>query len=256
MWRKDCKHPKITLPGATGFVTGGKVYPAKIHLLIALDTWGLPEQAAYDTDGQVFPKPTLGDSERTIYYPVDDRQVPQRMGRLNQMLDTIEDYLNDGKDVHIQCIGGHGRTGTILALLFGRYGVEREDYLTLEKSVHEHYCEEAIESDVQRCFIADYFGMERPPITKSSWQSWSSTKDEGESYYVEVDGKYTLKYLKGDPPEGAIPAANLNDDWVDWENESERGYGDATDPTEGYGSGVNREWLENYDRLHSRKGGY
>ena len=247
--KRVCEHPRIKLPEATGYLTGGKAYPKHIDLLIALDTWGLPEPAAYDTAGEVFPQPTLAGSERTIYYPVDDRQVPQHMGRLEQMLETIEDYLNNGKDVHIQCIGGHGRTGTILALLFGRFGVETEDYLTLEKSVHENYCEDAIESDTQRRFIAKYFDMEPPPKTKwACWQSSkSATQPEGESYYIIKDGVYELVTIKGDPPPEAIPAANLNDDWTDWENESEYGYG--AEP-EGYG----REWYEHYDRIHGKGG--
>jgi len=245
-WRKDCNHPRITLPGATGFLTGGKLYPKEIDLLIALDTWGLPDPVAYDTDGALFPKPTLGESKRTVYYPVDDRDVPKYMGKLESMLEIIEDYLNNGQNVHVQCIGGHGRTGTIMALLFGRYKVETQDYLRLEESVHKHYCDEAIESDIQRFFIADYFGMRRPPKTK--YVGWESIKHEvGESYYVKKDGKYQLEVITGDPPEGAIPAANLNEDWTDWENESEYGYGDGT----GYG----RDWYENYDRLHCRKGG-
>lgn len=71
---------------------------------------------------------------------------------LVQIADAFERILN-GEMVEIGCIGGHGRTGTILACLYllGQNGTatHKDAY----KYVKENYCSSAIESDTQEWFI-------------------------------------------------------------------------------------------------------
>jgi hypothetical protein len=66
-----------------------------------------------------------------------------------------------GADVEIGCIGGHGRTGTILACMYvyASNDMKNPKILTAKEAVdkvHKDYCEEAVESASQEWFI-EYF---------------------------------------------------------------------------------------------------
>jgi hypothetical protein len=56
----------------------------------------------------------------------------------------------DGERVEIGCIGGHGRTGTMLACMLVLNGMKPAAAI---KFVHKKYCTEAIESDLQEWYI-------------------------------------------------------------------------------------------------------
>lgn len=84
---------------------------------------------------------------------------------LTQIVDAYERILN-GEMVEIGCIGGHGRTGTILACL---YLLGQEGSVTPNEAYHfvkNSYCVHAIESDIQEWFIeyasGYWYGTEVP----------------------------------------------------------------------------------------------
>ena len=52
------------------------------------------------------------------------------------------------KRVLVRCLGGHGRTGTVLAVLAGLSGI---DYPC--KFIRERYCEKAIEREEQKRYV-------------------------------------------------------------------------------------------------------
>lgn len=58
----------------------------------------------------------------------------------------ILDHLAEGKRVETGCLGGHGRTGTMLALLLVLQGIRPG---TAIERVRDKYCEEAIEGNKQ-----------------------------------------------------------------------------------------------------------
>jgi hypothetical protein len=61
----------------------------------------------------------------------------------------------EGKVIQFGCIGGHGRTGTFLALILLKLGVVNDGDEAI-KFVHQNYCEEAIESKSQEGAVRDY----------------------------------------------------------------------------------------------------
>ncbi len=71
-------------------------------------------------------------------------------------LDVVNDVLcraRGGAIVEIGCVGGHGRTGTFLAVLAIQAG---EPSRSAVAWVRSHYCHEAIETDEQVAFIESF----------------------------------------------------------------------------------------------------
>ena len=77
-----------------------------------------------------------------------------------RIINYIVRYLKADKTVEFGCMGGHGRTGTLLAGLFAT--VEKLPALESIKKVHDTYCKHAIESASQEDLIYALTG-ETPP---------------------------------------------------------------------------------------------
>ena len=80
-----------------------------------------------------------------------------------------------GLDVEFGCIGGHGRTGTALAVAAVILGMEPESAID---HIRDAYCKDAIESRAQEWYVHWVYAMlngkeapERPPVAKSKWMS-------------------------------------------------------------------------------------
>lgn len=97
-----------------------------------------------------------------------DYKIPDN---LEIALDQIEEAYFRSKEykeiVQIGCIGGHGRTGTILAcmqVLAGNGAVSGQDAV---KFVKETYCKKAVETDLQQWFVefayAYWYNQNPPP---------------------------------------------------------------------------------------------
>jgi len=69
-----------------------------------------------------------------------------------------------GSTIEVGCIGGHGRTGTVLACMAVLAGVPGKDAV---KFVRDHYCKHAVESARQEWWVlwfeANMWGTEAPP---------------------------------------------------------------------------------------------
>ena len=104
----------------------------------------------------------------------------------------------EGLSLLVSCTGGHGRTGTALAILAHFFGVGSKDF---GQYVRDNYCQEAIESKSQIEYIQEMTGTktkikpnEPPPMVYQSYQFGKDKKDK--------DGK----------------SESLPDDlWKDWE---------------------------------------
>lgn len=77
-----------------------------------------------------------------------------------KLVDTTEKLVRQGKKVEIACMGGHGRTGTLLAMLKVRIGGMKANAAI--KAVREEYCEKVVESVSQIEAVYDVAGEERP----------------------------------------------------------------------------------------------
>ena len=73
------------------------------------------------------------------------------------VLDPLIDWAKKGERVPFFCMGGHGRTGTVLACLVAKLMPEVEDPI---RWVRKHYCKDAIESVEQVKYILKLKGMD------------------------------------------------------------------------------------------------
>lgn len=61
------------------------------------------------------------------------------------------------KKILVCCVGGHGRTGTALAILAGLMGAVKDDPV---KFIRENYCKKAVESNAQLKYVEEVTGIE------------------------------------------------------------------------------------------------
>lgn len=106
----------------------------------------------------------------------------------------------NGEKVEIGCIGGHGRTGTILAIMYIASAEGEIDGSQAYKFVKENYCSHAIESDIQEWYIkyasAFWYGTELPdkPVAKTTTNMFCNITDH---YAMMLRGHRTCSN-KGD----------------------------------------------------------
>ena len=96
-----------------------------------------------------------------VYLPWQDRGVPT-LDRCMMLLEWINPLIDAGKRIEIACMGGHGRTGTLTAMIM----LSRNAKLNAAdaiKLVRTAYCDEAIESYTQEKAIYEIAGEEAPP---------------------------------------------------------------------------------------------
>lgn len=67
--------------------------------------------------------------------------------RLRALVAEIAENMDQGRSVEIGCIGGHGRTGTLLAALVAR--IERRTASEAILAARERYCPSSIETAAQ-----------------------------------------------------------------------------------------------------------
>jgi len=89
-----------------------------------------------------------------VYFPIPDMGVPQDVDDFKALVGWTKSRIEFGFKVHVGCIGGHGRTGTLLAALVSLYG--EKDAI---QYVRQHYCPKAVETEVQVQFLVKHFGI-------------------------------------------------------------------------------------------------
>lgn len=98
-----------------------------------------------------------------LYYPIVNMAIPKRADKFTQLIDLICNALDKGGKVHVGCIGGHGRTGMVIAAVASRYG--HQDPI---KWVRENYCHKAVETTQQEGFLVANFGALPQPAKPKS----------------------------------------------------------------------------------------
>jgi len=139
-------HSPMPLPGSDKVVYGGScsspvVDDADIH--VGLD-------GSMKRTSRRFPWEP-GDE---VYYPITDMEPPKDPPAFRKMIEWLKEQIDAGRKVHVGCIGGHGRTGTVFAALVSLYG--EADAIAY---VRKHYCVKAVESQRQVAFLGSYFGV-------------------------------------------------------------------------------------------------
>jgi hypothetical protein len=98
----------------------------------------------------------------SFYFPIADMHAPSDLNQFKSLITWLHGMLLDKKKVHIGCVGGHGRTGTVLAALV-RVMIEENDAIGY---VRHHYCQKAVESEAQVSFLVRHFGILPAAATK------------------------------------------------------------------------------------------
>ncbi|MGI4991056.1 protein-tyrosine phosphatase family protein (plasmid) [Halobacteriovorax sp. GFR7] len=143
-------HPKVPLDAAVkGELYGGNGFAPchKADLYVDLNPrQGIQAHRTYDTK----------DGGKYINFPIPNMGVPN-LKKLHKLVDTLVTALEAGEVVHVGCIGGHGRTGLVLAVLVKKLtgNVNAVHWL------RDNYCNRAVESAQQIDYLYDHFGISK-----------------------------------------------------------------------------------------------
>jgi len=77
--------------------------------------------------------------------------TPPSMEQMDVIVSYIKTIISMGKKVVVACLGGHGRTGTVLAVWAGLNGVKNP-----VEYVRRVYCPRAVETPEQEEFVYKY----------------------------------------------------------------------------------------------------
>jgi hypothetical protein len=90
-----------------------------------------------------------------VFFYIPDMGIPSNAEEFKKLIAWLAVQLTSLKLVHIGCIGGHGRTGTVLAALVTHMTGELDSITYVRK----HYCEKAVESHAQVQFLKTHYGI-------------------------------------------------------------------------------------------------
>ena len=154
------KHPVLSLGG--GQILGAScLNPAKgFDVYVGLD-WNMRF-----LNKPVYPwSPAEPSSIVEVHFTVPDGGVPGDPVEFLNLLAWLQLRLQEGKRVHVGCIGGHGRTGLLLAALVQRV----EGNAKAAQWVRTHHCKEAIETSAQSKFLHTHCGVEPVEPSHAHW---------------------------------------------------------------------------------------
>lgn len=138
-----------------------------------------------------------------VQYAITDMNAPSNLSRWKKMVTWLCNQLHDGKTVHVGCIGGHGRSGTLLTAIVAE-ALKKTDAI---QYVRKHYCKRAVESKAQVQFLMKHYGVSEVEPTKTSQPS---SKMNGESWTKRTFSKPFLtepEWVRDEPakPKQRIP---------------------------------------------------
>ena len=97
----------------------------------------------------------LGNQARHLRLPIADFHVPTTATML-AILNTLDDVLQQQRRVYIHCLGGIGRTGTVIGCYLVRHGLTGTEALTRLEQLRAHTAlahHRSPETDAQRQMI-------------------------------------------------------------------------------------------------------
>jgi hypothetical protein len=155
---EKCAHSHPPLEIEPGFTVYGGAAASPVvkdcDIYVALDSYSGGDIKAYpwNTGGPI-----------VVNFPITDMQAPKDAVEFKKMVVWLKEQGQAGKKIHIGCIGGHGRTGTLLVALMKEVtgNVDAIAY------VRKNYCSKAVESDAQVRFLAKEFGVKEEKGAKS-----------------------------------------------------------------------------------------
>jgi len=98
-------------------------------------------------------------------FPIPDMSVPKDVKNFKKMIVWMLGQLDDGKRIQVGCIGGHGRTGLVLAALVQVAGIAPRKAI---QWVRKHHCKKAVESESQVKFLVKHYKVESVAAVKGT----------------------------------------------------------------------------------------
>ena len=90
-------------------------------------------------------------------FHITDMAAPSNATDFKNMIDWVCNQLHEGKKVHVGCMGGHGRTGTVLVAVYAQMTGDKDAI----QYVRQHYCTKAVESKEQVNFLMKHYGISK-----------------------------------------------------------------------------------------------
>lgn len=97
-----------------------------------------------------------------IRFIIEDCSIPSNPTQFTKLIDHLALRIDEGKKVHVGCIGGHGRTGMVLAAL-AKILLSEADAVNY---VRQNYCKKAVETASQINFLHTLFGITKAEGSK------------------------------------------------------------------------------------------
>lgn len=189
---------KIIVDGKEYLIYGGSCSAPIIHdadIYIGFEKYMYETKQSYPWNGGA-----------SFCFYIQDRGVPTSIEDTKNLLVYLATNLINGKKIHIGCIGGHGRTGTILAALvtYMTGNVDSIEY------VRANYCAKAVESQLQIEWLHSNFGITKSKALKldyitpvkssgSTFKGFASNKKE-----VGSKGFYLLDTVRPVKVKGSV----------------------------------------------------
>jgi hypothetical protein len=152
-YKASCYESHKPLVFGAGKVYGGSCSRPTVKdadIYIGLDSWMEFRHTKYPWNP---PGTTNGPIE--VLFQISDGSAPKHANEFVKMIDWLVLHIAAGLTVHVGCIGGHGRTGMVLAALVKKIK-GTEDAITW---LRENYCKKAVETETQVKFLNKYFGI-------------------------------------------------------------------------------------------------
>ena len=164
----DCAHNKRSIKLKNGAQLRGHSGKHHQELLEAGKATGVniitasmyfPDDVFFTNDHTLVPSGIAPPTQRVVCFSVADQKTPRYDEEFGLLLAVIEAELSkpDGI-VRISCQGGHGRTGTVMAVAYGRATGSQ----TPIEDIRRLYCNKAVESFKQKQYVHRWLGLEEP----------------------------------------------------------------------------------------------
>jgi len=150
-------HPLLTFAEGQGAIQGGSCYSP---------------QGTYDVEialcgGAKTPSLLLPWGTQYARFPIQDQHPPSDKDTFDKLIDWTIAQMAAGKKVHVGCIGGHGRTGVFLAVLYQRLTGDDDAIVSLR----QRYCKKAVESQRQVDWLHKHYGIKKAPPCHASTEA-------------------------------------------------------------------------------------
>jgi len=140
------------------------------------------------TDADIYVGLDYGMAEHLESYPwcggeafkfeIPNMGVPDSALQFSALIDWLHAKLLLGDKIHVGCIGGHGRTGLVLAALVKQLTGQKRAI----QYVRKHYCKKAVETTDQIVWLSKNFGI-MPAKPRYTYQDLANAKKNSMNLY-------------------------------------------------------------------------